>query len=104
MPTLRYRQDAATATVTYVMIVVVITVIVDVIVAVAAAVVFRKEWYRKTGKEVIEGRPLLHHLSGFKGRCKGCLKLIIRNYDAIVSLKSEATIVLVMQTGKQADI
>ncbi len=27
-------------------------------------VVFRKEWYRKTGKEVIEGRPLLHPLLG----------------------------------------
>ncbi len=27
-------------------------------------VVFRKEWYRKTGKEVIEGRPLLHRLLG----------------------------------------
>jgi hypothetical protein len=42
------------------------------------AVVFRKEWYRKTGKEVIEGRPLLHRLLGFKSRCKGCLKLIIK--------------------------
>jgi hypothetical protein len=42
-----------------------------------AAVVFRKEWYRKTGKEVMEGRPLLHRLLGFKSRCKGCLKLII---------------------------
>ncbi len=41
------------------------------------AVVSRKEWYRKTGKEVMEGRPLLHHLLGFKSRCKGCLKLII---------------------------
>ncbi len=40
-------------------------------------VVFRKEWYRKTGKEVMEGRPLLHRLLGFKCRCKGCLKLII---------------------------
>ena len=40
-------------------------------------VVFRKEWYRKTGKEVMEGRPLLHRLLGFKSRCKGCLKLII---------------------------
>ncbi len=40
-------------------------------------VVFRKEWYRKTGKEVMEGRPLLHRLMGFKSRCKGCLKLII---------------------------
>jgi hypothetical protein len=40
-------------------------------------VVFRKEWYRKTGKEVMEGRPLLHRLLGFKGRCKGCLQLII---------------------------
>jgi hypothetical protein len=28
------------------------------------SVVFRKEWYRKTGKEVIEGRPLLHRLLG----------------------------------------
>jgi hypothetical protein len=28
----------------------------------------------------------------------------VDNYDAILSLKSEATIVLVMQTGKQADI
>ena len=27
-------------------------------------VVFRKEWYCKTGKEVMEGRPLLHHLLG----------------------------------------
>jgi hypothetical protein len=27
--------------------------------------VFRKEWYRKTGKEVMEGRPLLHCLLGF---------------------------------------
>ncbi len=42
-----------------------------------ATVVFRKEWYRKTGKEVMEGRPLLHRLLGFKSRCKGCLKLII---------------------------
>ncbi len=40
-------------------------------------VVFRKEWYRKTGKEVMEGRPLLHRLLGFKSRCKGCLKLIM---------------------------
>jgi hypothetical protein len=40
-------------------------------------VVFRKEWYRKIGKEVMEGRPLLHRLLGFKCRCKGCLKLII---------------------------
>ncbi len=40
-------------------------------------VVFRKEWYRKTGKEVMEGRPLLHRLLAFKCRCKGCLKLII---------------------------
>ncbi len=31
---------------------------------VAGDVVFRKEWYRKTGKEVIEGRPLLHRLLG----------------------------------------
>ena len=31
----------------------------------------------KTGKEVIEGRPLLHRLLGFKGRCKDCLQLII---------------------------
>ena len=60
--------------------------------------------YHKTGKEVMEGRPLLHRLLGFKSRCKGCLKLIIKNYDAILSLKSEATIVLVMQTGKRADI
>ncbi len=52
----------------------------------------------------MEGRPLLHRLLGFKIRCKGCLKLIIKNYDAILSLKSEATNVLVMQTGKQADI
>ncbi len=44
-------------------------------------VVFRKEWYRKTGKEVIEGRPLLHRLLGFKGRCKGCLQLIIMSYS-----------------------
>ncbi len=29
-----------------------------------ATVVFRKEWYRKTSKEVIEGRPLLHRLLG----------------------------------------
>jgi hypothetical protein len=29
-------------------------------------VIFRKEWYRKTGKEVMEGRPLLHRLLGFK--------------------------------------
>ncbi len=43
----------------------------------AAAVVFRKEWYRKTGKEVMDGCPLLHRLLGFKSRCKGCLKLII---------------------------
>ncbi len=41
------------------------------------AVIFRKVWYRKTGKEVIEGRPLLHRLLGFKGRCKDCLQLII---------------------------
>ncbi len=27
-------------------------------------IVFRKEWYRKTGKEVMEGRPLLHRLLG----------------------------------------
>jgi hypothetical protein len=27
-------------------------------------VVFRKEWYHNTGKEVMEGRPLLHHLLG----------------------------------------
>jgi hypothetical protein len=40
-------------------------------------VVFRKEWYRKTGKEVMEGHPLLPCLLGFKSRCKGCLKLII---------------------------
>ncbi len=40
-------------------------------------VVFRKEWYRKTGKEVMEGHPLLHRLLGFKCRCTGCLKLII---------------------------
>ncbi len=42
-----------------------------------ADVVFRKEWYRKTGKEVMEGHPLLHRQLGFKYRCKGCLKLII---------------------------
>ncbi len=30
----------------------------------AEAVVFQKVWYRKTGKEVIEGRPLLHRLLG----------------------------------------
>jgi hypothetical protein len=40
-------------------------------------VVLWKEWYRKTGKEVMEGRPLLHRLLGFKCRFKGCLKLII---------------------------
>ncbi len=40
-------------------------------------VVFQKEWYRKTGKEVMKGRPLLHRLLGFKSRCKGRLKLII---------------------------
>ncbi len=44
-------------------------------------VVFRKEWFRKTGKEVIEGRLLLHRLLGFKGRCKGCLQLIIMSYS-----------------------
>ncbi len=27
-------------------------------------VIFRKEWYRGTGKEVMEGRPLLHRLLG----------------------------------------
>jgi hypothetical protein len=47
----------------------------------AGGVIFRKEWYRKTGKEVIEGRPLLHRLLGFKGRCKDCLQLIIMSYS-----------------------
>ncbi len=32
--------------------------------AIQLNVVFRKERYRKTGKEVIEGRPLLHRLLG----------------------------------------
>jgi hypothetical protein len=40
-------------------------------------VVFRKEWYRKTGKEVMEGRPLLHRLLGSIKRCRVRVKLKI---------------------------